>query len=126
MRSIASNSPIEATAKLDSVPAPFKASAMRAIIESWTLQDAESAAQWLGKQPRGPQTDGAAGLLARSIAREDPETAMQWALGISNPQARMDAAREVATAWKQNDPAAARDYVTRKGGQNSVSRLFED
>ena len=126
MRSIASNSPNDATAKLASVPAAYKASATLAIVESWSFQDAEAAAQWLGKQPRGPQTDGAAGLLARSISREDPETAMQWALGISNPKARMDAAREVATMWKQNDPAAARDYATRNGGQNSVSRLFEN
>jgi hypothetical protein len=126
MRSMVSNSPAEATAKLKSVPAPYKASAISAIVDSWSLQDAESAAQWLSKQPRGPQTDGAAGVLARSIAREDPETAMQWALGISNPEARMNAARQVAAMWKQNDPAAARDYATRQGNQNSVTRLFED
>ena len=126
MRSIASNSPTDATAKLDSVAAPYKASAMRAIMESWCLQDAESAAQWLDKQPRGPQIDGAAGLLARSIAREDPETAMKWALGISNPQGRMEAARQVAASWKQNDPVAAREYINRQGGQDLISHLFAE
>jgi len=126
MRSIASNSPTDATAKLDSVPAPYKASAMRSIMESWCLQDAESAAQWLDKQARGPQIDGAAGLLARSIAREDPETAMKWALDISNPQGRMEAARQVATTWKQNDPAAVREYLNRQGRQDMISQLFAE
>lgn len=126
MRSLASNSPNDATAKLGVVPAAYKGSAMRAIIESWSMQDAESAAQWLGSQPRGPQTDGAAGLLARAIVREDPETAMQWALGISDPQARADAARQVASAWKRHDPASASDYANRQGRQSSVSRFFEE
>ena len=50
---------------------------------------------------------------------------MQWALSISKPESRKEAAREVASLWKQSNPAAARAYATKVSDASLSSMLAE-
>ena len=122
---IAQLDPNEAARQLASVPSAFQHDAIDALIEVWSDADAGAAADWLSTKPRTPAIDGAAGRLANSLAREDPEAAMQWALAISKPESRKEAAREVASLWKQSNPAAARAYATKVSDASLSSMLAE-
>lgn len=122
---IAQIDPNEAARQLASVPSAFQHDAIDALIEVWSDADADAAAAWLSTKPRTPAIDGAAGRLAISLAREDPETAMQWALAISTPESRREAAREVATLWKQSNPASARAYAAKVSDASLSSLLAE-
>jgi hypothetical protein len=122
---IAQVDPNEAARQLASVPSAFQHDAIDALIEVWSDADAGAAADWLSTKPRTPAIDGAAGRLANSLAREDPEAAMQWALAISKPESRKEAAREVATLWKQSNPVAARAYATKVSDASLSSLLAE-
>jgi hypothetical protein len=94
-------------------------------VEVWSEIDAESAAAWLASKPKGPQIDGAAGRLALSLAREDPEMAMEWALAITAPESRANTAREVVRQWKQRSPDAARAFAS-KSSDPSISAILAE
>jgi hypothetical protein len=125
IRGIARVDPADAVRQLDTVPPALQASANSALVEVWSEIDAESAAAWLSSKPKGPAIDGAAGRLALSLAREDPEMAMEWALAITAPESRTNTAREVARQWKQRNPDAARAFAS-KSSSPSVAAMFAD
>ena len=125
VRGIARVDPAEAARQIGAVPPALQASANSALVEVWSEVDAESAAAWLSSKPKGPQIDGAAGRLALSLAREDPEMAMDWALAITAPEARAKATREVVRQWKQRNPDAARAFAS-KSSDPSVSAIFAE
>ena len=125
VRGIARVDPAEAVRQIGGVPPALQASANSALVEVWSEVDAESAAAWLASKPKGPQIDGAAGRLALSLAREDPEMAMEWALAITTPEARTKASREVARQWKQRNPDGARAFAS-KSSDPSISAIFAE
>ena len=125
IRGIARVDPAEAARQVGTIPPALQASANSALVEVWSEVDAESAAAWLSSKPKGPAIDGAAGRLALSLVREDPEMAMEWALAITAPESRTDTAREVARQWKQRNPAAASAYSSKMSSP-SVSAIFAD
>jgi hypothetical protein len=125
IRGIARVDPTEAARQAGSVPSAMQASAASALVEVWSEVDAGAAAAWLATKPRGPAMDGAAGRLAMSLAREDPQMAMEWALAITAPESRSQTAREVARQWKQRNPESARAFAT-KSSDPSVSALFAE
>jgi len=125
IRGIARVDPAEAARQIGTVPPALQASANSALVEVWSEVDAESAAAWLSSKPKGPAIDGAAGRLAMSLVREDPEMAMEWALAISAPESRTKTAQEVALQWKQRNPDSARAYSS-KNSSPSISAMFAD
>jgi len=125
IRCIASVYKKHATRQKFSVQSAIKASAASALVEVWSEVDAGGAAAWLSTKPQGPGIDGAAGRLALSLAREDPQMAMEWALAISAPESRSQTTREVARQWKQRNPESARAFAT-KSSDLSVSALFAE
>jgi hypothetical protein len=125
IRGIARVDPAEAARQVGIVPSAMQASAASALVEVWSEVDAGAAAAWLSTKPRGPAMDGAAGRLALSLAREDPQMAMEWALAISAPESRSQTAREVARQWKQRNPESARAFAS-KSSDPSVSALFAE
>ena len=122
---IARVDPSKAAQQVDKVPPALQPAATTALMEAWSELDAESAAAWLATKPKGPAIDGAAGRLALSLVREDPEMAMEWALAITAPESRARTAKEVAQQWNKRDPDSARNY-TSKFSDPSVSALFVD
>jgi hypothetical protein len=125
IRGIARVDPSEAVRQVGSVPPALRASANSALVEVWSEVDAESAVAWLASKPKGPQIDGAAGRLALSLVREDPEMAMEWALAITAPESRAKTTREVVRQWKQRNPDAARAFAS-KSSDPSVSAIFAE
>jgi hypothetical protein len=125
VRGIARVDPAEAARQIGAVPPALQASANSALIEVWSEVDAESAAAWLSSKPKGPQIDGAAGRLALSLAREDPEMAMEWALAITAPESRANTTRAVVREWKQRNPDAARAFAS-KSSDPSISAIFSE
>jgi hypothetical protein len=125
IRGIARFDPNEAARQVGGVPAAMQASATSALVEVWSEVDAGAASAWLSSKPRGPVMDAAAGGLAMSLAREDPEMAMKWALAITAPESRSQTAREVARQWKQRNPESARAFA-KKNSDPSVSALFAE
>ncbi len=123
IRGIARVDPDDASRRIDAVPSALQASATSALVEVWSEIDAEAASDWLSAKPRGPQIDGAAGRLAISLVKEDPEMAMDWALAISAPESRQQTAREVARQWRERDPESARAYVGN-ASDPSISSIF--
>jgi hypothetical protein len=125
VRGIARVDPAEAARQIRAVPTALQASANSALVEVWSEVDAETAAAWLSSKPRGPQIDGAAGRLALSLVREDPEMAMEWALAITAPESRSRTAREVARQWKLRSPDSAKAFAS-KFSDPSVSAIFAE
>jgi hypothetical protein len=125
VRGIARVDPAEAVRQIGGVPPALQASANSALVEVWSEVDAESAAAWLASKPKGPQIDGAAGRLALSLAREDPEMAMEWALAITAPDSRAKTTRAVVREWKQRNPDAARAFAS-KSSDPSISAIFAE
>ena len=125
VRGIARVDPAEAVRQIGGVPSGLQASANSALVEVWSEIDAESAAAWLSSKPKGPQIDGAASRLAISLALEDPEMAMEWALAITAPESRKNTAREVLQQWKRSNPESARAYAS-KSLEPSLSALLAE
>jgi hypothetical protein len=125
IRGIARVDPDDASRRINVVPSALQASATSALVEVWSEVDAEAAADWLSAKPRGPLIDGAAGRLALSLAKEDPEMAMEWALAISAPESRQQTAREVARQWRERDPVSARSFFDTSNDP-SIAGMFAE
>ncbi len=85
------------------------------VIASWAHQDANAAGEWLGKQPQGPELDGARSIFATTVAGKDPESAMEWAKTITEENQRQAAVTGVYGTWKKKDAAAADAALARSG-----------
>ena len=57
---------------------------MRQSIEQWTRQDAEAAGQYLTTMEESASRDAAVSSFARTLDREDPVVAAEWAASISD------------------------------------------
>ena len=99
---------------------------METVVNNWASKDSESAAAWLDKQPAGPSKDGALRSLSRKIAQEDPEAALTWVAGISDPKQRLQQTESIARDWIRQDPATARSWIsTSKLPENLRNKLLK-
>lgn len=81
-------------------PGPAQNEAYAGIAEKWASYDATAASQWLTGLPHGEGRDLAADKLVSVIARDDPDSAWEWALSISDRGKRREAAARTLEAWK--------------------------
>jgi hypothetical protein len=86
---------------------PDRAGRMDDIVNAWSESDVFAAAEWLAKQPLDKKAARSMTTLAGKVAQTDAERGWQWALSIPEEVYRKDALRQVATAWVQQDKAAA-------------------
>ena len=65
--------------------------------QTWADWEANAAGEWLGKmvEEHGSQADLAIGKFARTIANQDPPTALDWVAAIEDDKLRQIAARRV-------------------------------
>lgn len=85
------------------------------IISRWASMDAQAAGEWLGKQPPGPELDGALSKYATMVASRDPSAAMEWARSVQNETGRADTISQVYRQWKTKDPTAADAALNASG-----------
>ncbi|MEW6303478.1 MAG: sigma-70 family RNA polymerase sigma factor [Verrucomicrobiota bacterium] len=81
------------------------------VVDAWSRQDPHAAGTWLNQNRQHPAYDTLAARFARSLAAENPMSALAWAASINDDKARRD-----------NELAIARDYLKR-GGDAAMAQL---
>jgi hypothetical protein len=73
--------------------------------QAWVDGDPEDASRWVAAQTDSALRDAAAGVLALSIAKEDPDAATAWAQSILSLQERTDIYRQWVEKGYPTTPA---------------------
>lgn len=108
-----------ATLPGESMPAALDSS-----ISLWAQNDPQAAGQWVGRLGGGAR-DQAASIYSTVVAQRDPAAAMTWALSISDPSLRDLSIQQVASQWKERDPAAANAWIQNSSlGEAEKTRLL--
>ena len=100
------------------LPAEKFANPVRNMIRNWTQADYQAAGLWLASATAGPVKEAAVCSYAETVARYDPETAVQWALTLPAGKDREDTMKHIYHAWpKDNDAtkAAAEAFALQHG-----------
>lgn len=79
---------------------------------SWSQINPTECEQWVGQLPPGKARDAATGAYATSIAAQDIQSAMKWAVTISDEDSRGLKLRTLTEIWMRKDEAAASRWVT--------------
>lgn len=101
---------------LRGLPDPESIDVARAFEESyrtWLTRDREAARAWLPEQELDVSLDPVLAVYSRSLAREDPESAIPWAGRITEPVRREETLEKIAQAWMHQNPAAASAWLEK-------------
>lgn len=104
--------PVNAARQVEQIPEAERGSAMQSVISRWASKDANSAGEWLRKQPAGKSRDSAISTLARTFSAEDPEAAIAWSAEITDEKNRERQIENHARAWLRNEPDVARAWIS--------------
>jgi hypothetical protein len=85
------------------------------IVSQWANMDTNAAGTWLKEQPQGPHLDEARHSFVNAASEKDPQTAMEWAATITNPDLRVGATATAYQAWLNRDAEAAEQALGRSG-----------
>jgi hypothetical protein len=80
---------------------------------AWLGRDREVAKNWLRGAELEPWLEPALALYVKSLGRESPEEALEWAALIRDPERRREATIKIGQYWHQVDPDAARAWLDR-------------
>ena len=69
---------------------PERVRILRGAVENWAKQDLTAASRWLTAQPAGADRDSAIQGLLNVTLRVEPDSALPWAVAISEPSQRVD------------------------------------
>jgi hypothetical protein len=105
--------PEDAARRVDSIGPVHRSGAIRELVQGWSSQNAEAAAQWLLSRPVGTERDGAVVVLSSRMAREDPVAGLSLAEGIADPQNRSVTMSQIGREWMRVDPTAARQWISQ-------------
>ena len=86
---------------------------LEAIVFGWSISEPGATGEWLATLDIGPDTDKAVARFARTIERDDPESAYAWAQRITDPLERDQVSRAVFRTWKEIDPRSAAETAQR-------------
>jgi hypothetical protein len=82
---------------------------------AWLGHDREAAKAWLRAAEFEPWLEPALALYVKSLARENPEQALEWTDLILDAERRREAIIKIGRYWHQVDPEAARAWLDRSG-----------
>lgn len=99
----------------DSLPDTAKAQAYGEAFDEWTRKDATAAGEYLTTMQASPARDAAVEQFSTSVAREEPQTAIQWAETIADQEARTEALTRVAQTWYRQDKEATTEWLATSG-----------
>ena len=85
------------------------------VVGNWAHRDPKAAAEWLTKQPQGPELDNARRSFASIVANRDPAAAMDWAKSVTNEDQRNAGVQQVYQAWRKRDAGAAEAALDASG-----------
>ncbi len=69
---------------------PERVRILRGAVENWAKQDLTAASRWLTAQPAGADRDSAISGLLNVTLRVEPDSALPWAVAISDPSERVN------------------------------------
>jgi hypothetical protein len=81
-------------------------------IDVWSKYDLNAAGQYLNQLPASTTKDSAIVSFVSRAAQDDPASAMNWAVTITDPSAQQKALAQVAKQWIKQDPAALNQFLT--------------
>ena len=94
---------VEAISFIARVPNEYlKQVAVETLSKEWSKVDPVAASQWIADLPAGKLRDVAAKELVAATV-DDPERAFENAAAIADPELRINAALQIAAAWKKID-----------------------
>ncbi|MCB1087220.1 MAG: hypothetical protein KDM63_09260, partial [Verrucomicrobiae bacterium] len=85
------------------------------VVSAWATRNPNAAGEWLNRQPQGPALDRAKSAFSSVAARRDPESAMEWAKTITEPNLRQGGMQLVYQQWVKKDAAAANASLEQSG-----------
>lgn len=92
------------------ISGPLKEQGMASLVQGWARHDPQSAAAWFVST--GSTAQGVLDALVTTWADLDPRTAAAWVETLGNEENKTTARVCLASAWVQQDAAAAAEYFT--------------
>lgn len=85
------------------------------LIGAWAGEDCHEVAKWLGEQADGPAKTAAICAYAKTVAEQEPQSAVQWALTLPAGQEREDTLKRIYRNWPNKDAAAKAAFAAEHG-----------
>jgi len=120
VREMADESHDSAKEWLSSLPEKDQYSAMPDFIRRWAHDDATAAGEYLNQFPASEELDPAISSYVRSIRREDPEAAKEWANSIVNEETRNQAIAGIENPESRQERTFRFDGRGGEGGRVRV------
>ena len=93
----------------DMPPVRLRVFAIEDALMGWAQTDPQAALNWASTMNGIPSRSVV--VAVSDLAEQNPQAAIAFATGITNPKDRLGYFNAIATAWGQNDPAAALQWV---------------
>jgi hypothetical protein len=101
-------------------PGEARAEASKVLMRRWIEEDPGSASQWLAQQPAGEVQDWAILGLVSWADGNEPQSALDWAGTLTDPQLRSRYLGELMERYRDSDRELARSWLS------STHRLTAD
>jgi len=88
---------------------------VESLVADWVQEDYLAAGEWLVQVPAGPLKTPAVKAYAEMVAAYDPEVATQWAMTISDREARQATLRAIHENWPDDDEEGAARFAAKHG-----------
>jgi hypothetical protein len=85
------------------------------LVSQWTQQDYLAAGKWLTALAAGPAKYAAVSTYATTVAKYEPQTAVQWALTLPEGPDRQATLAAIHRNWPKSDAAAAARFALDYG-----------
>jgi hypothetical protein len=85
--------------------------ATKGAFNSWAAVDRPGLAKWIEQAPAGPEADLARIGLGEVQIEQDPTSALQAVLGITDPTTRSDEVAKFFRLWRHADDASAQKWL---------------
>jgi hypothetical protein len=90
-----------------------RATMQEQILSTWASAAPDQLAAWINQNPNLQSTDTARQHLTGAWTESRPETALNVAAGIRQPELRLEMMETVLSDWQEKNPRAVADYVRR-------------
>jgi hypothetical protein len=97
------------------LPADQLQQPVEGLVGDWVEEDYLAAGKWLTQLPEGPAKTPAIKAYAEAVAAYDPETAVQWAMTISDESARKATLMAIHNNWPTEDADGAASFAAQHG-----------
>ena len=97
------------------LPKGTSAKYVNTLVGRWTQQDYLAAGKWLNATPAGETKDAAVQTYARTVAKYEPQTAVQWALTLPAGPQRQSTMESIYRNWPPAQKDAAVEFANQYG-----------